>query len=133
MSSARPEGRVLLWVLALPAGLALLLFGMRALSVPEGQLVRELVGQAAVPCLVSIPMLSVVPLAVGLWLLRRGAPTRPVVSGALVGLAVSAGSAAGYALHCSEDSPLFFVVWYGLAIAISTTAGALAGHRLLRW
>lgn len=47
--------------------------------------------------------------------------------------AFAAGVAAGYALHCTEDSPLFFVSWYGLAIAIVGTLGAWLGHRFLRW
>jgi hypothetical protein len=38
-----------------------------------------------------------------------------------------------YGLHCSDDSPLFVVAWYGLAMLLVGAAGALAGHRLLRW
>ena len=63
----------------------------------------------------------------------RTAPTRPVLTGALLGVAIGAGVAAGYALHCIEDSPLFFVSWYGLAIGIVGGVGGLLGHRLLRW
>ncbi|MBD3765305.1 MAG: DUF1109 family protein, partial [Rhodobacterales bacterium] len=44
-----------------------------------------------------------------------------------------AGVAAGYALHCTEDSPLFFVLWYGLGILVPTLAGAWLGRRLLAW
>jgi hypothetical protein len=38
-----------------------------------------------------------------------------------------------YALHCPDDSPLFVGIWYVLAAAIVTLAGALCGARLLRW
>jgi hypothetical protein len=93
----------------------------------------EIMGQTALACLVSVTVLSALPLAVGLWLMRHGAPTRPALSGALLGLAAGAGVTAGYALHCPDDSPLFFVLWYGLAMCLPTGFGALLGHRFLRW
>ena len=65
--------------------------------------------------------------------LRRGAPARPALTGALLGLASAGGIAAGYALHCTEDSPLFFVSWYSLAILLVAGLGALAGRRVLHW
>lgn len=131
--SSRPGVRLRLWPLALPAALALVLAGQRLAAVPDGGLVAEFLGGTAVVCLSSITGLSLLPIAAGTVLLRRGAPVRPVLSGALVGLAAGGGVAAGYALHCTEDSPLFFVPWYGLAILLATGLGALAGHRLLRW
>ena len=42
-------------------------------------------------------------------------------------------TAAGYALSCTADSPLFFLTWYGAGIMFSAIAGALVGGRLLRW
>jgi hypothetical protein len=66
-------------------------------------------------------------------MLRRAAPVRPGVTGALLGLAVGAGVAAGYALYCTEDSPLFFMLWYSLAIGIVAGCGAILGLRFLRW
>jgi hypothetical protein len=42
-------------------------------------------------------------------------------------------AAALYALQCTDDSPLFIVTWYSLAIAAVTLIGTLAGRRLLRW
>ena len=90
-------------------------------------------GNSAGLCLLSITLLSIPALVLGLMLFRRGASVRPALTGALIGLAVSASATTGYALHCNEDSPLFFVLWYGLAILICTGAGALAGSRLLRW
>ena len=38
-----------------------------------------------------------------------------------------------YAFHCTEDSPLFYAVWYVLAILAVTAVGALVGARALRW
>lgn len=132
MSSARPEGRVVLWPLAVPVvlALALVIFRIAAADVP---LAAEAVGQTAFACLASIATVSALPLALGIGLLRRAAPTRPVLTGALLGVATGAGVAAGYALHCTEDSPLFFVSWYGLAIVMIGGSGAWLGHRFLRW
>lgn len=132
LRSSRPEGQVALWPLALPAGVALLMVLTR-LATADGPLLPELVGKTASACLVSISVLSVPPLAVGVYLLRGAAPVRPVLTGALLGIAVGAGIAAGYALHCAEDSPLFFVTWYGLGIAIAGGMGGFLGNRFLRW
>jgi len=131
-ASARPEGRVILWPLAVPVLLALALALFR-IAVADGSLVSEAVGRTALACLLSIAMVSALPLAIGIAFLRRSAPTRPVLTGALLGVAIGAGVAAGYALHCTEDSPLFFLSWYGLAIGIVGGVGGLLGHRFLRW
>lgn len=130
--SARPESRIVLWPLGVPVLLAIALALFR-IMVADGSLVAEAVGQTALACLASIAMVSVLPLALGIVLLRRAAPTQPTLTGALLGVAIGASVAAGYALHCTEDSPLFFVTWYGLAITIVGAVGARLGHRFLRW
>lgn len=132
LRSARPEARLTLWPLAIPGGLALALVVYR-LSAAEGPVLAETMGQTALACFGSILMLSVLPLAAGVVLLRRAAPMDPVMTGGLLGIATAAGVAAGYALHCTEDSPLFFVPWYGLAICLVGGLGAWLGHRFLRW
>ncbi|HEY6918039.1 MAG TPA: DUF1109 domain-containing protein [Tabrizicola sp.] len=132
LRTARPGAQVALWPLAVPVVLALAMVLFR-IAGADGSLVAEAVGQTAPACLASIAMLSLLPLVVGILLLRRAAPTRPMLTGALLGVATGAGVAAGYALHCTEDSPLFFVSWYGLAIAIVGGTGGWLGHRFLRW
>ena len=92
-----------------------------------------LMGQSNRQCLVSIGLMSVPLLAATLWALRRGASTRPALSGALAGLLSGATAAAVYAVHCTEDSPLFYAVWYVLAILVATAIGAVLGRSLLRW
>lgn len=132
LRSARPEGRVMLWLLALPGAVAGAMVLYR-LSGADGLSLAGMAGQTALACLGSIVLLSALPLAAGIVLFRRSAPTRPVVTGALLGLATAAAVASGYALHCTEDSPLFFVAWYGGAICLVGGIGAVAGHRFLRW
>ena len=88
---------------------------------------------AVAECLGFILLISLPALALSFRLVRQGATTAPARSGALLGLAVSAGATAGYSLYCTQDNPIFFVTWYGVAILLTTALGALAGPRLLRW
>jgi hypothetical protein len=84
-------------------------------------------------CLIAVPLLSVPPVAALFLAFRQGAPMRPALAGALAGLAGGGLGAAVYALHCTEDSPLFYVTWYGTAIGIVTLVATLLGARILRW
>lgn len=130
---ARPEARVPVWPLVIPPLLGVVLVGLRLAEGPNDALWPEILGQTAAACLVSITTLSILPLGIGLALLRRGAPARPALTGALLGLASAGGIAAGYALHCTEDSPLFVFPWYSLAICLVAGLGAVAGRRVLHW
>jgi hypothetical protein len=94
---------------------------------------RRLMGHNAAHCLTLIPLLSMLPLACLLNALRRGAPRNPVLAGATAGLAAGAVAALVYGLTCPDDSPLFILTWYSIAIAIVTVVSAYAGSRLLRW
>jgi hypothetical protein len=132
-ASARPGRRVMLWALLVPLGFGAILVCLRIVEGSEAFLMTELVGNTAMACIASITLMAMLPLGLGLLMLRRAAPTRPELTGALIGLAAGAGIAAGYALHCTEDSPLFFMTWYGLAISTVTIVGAFLGRHLLRW
>jgi len=130
---ARPDARMPVWPLMLPPLLGVFLVGRRLAEGLNDALWPEMLGQSAAACLVSITILSILPLGIGLAMLRRGAPARPALTGALLGLASAGGIAAGYALHCTEDSPLFFFLWYSVAILLVAGLGALAGRRVLHW
>lgn len=93
----------------------------------------RLVGSNALVCLMSVPLLAAPVLVAVLTVLRRGAPLRPALTGAVAGLVAGGLGATLYASHCVDDSPLFVATWYSLAIALVVAAGALAGARLLRW
>lgn len=105
----------------------------QAMGLPAGQVVPRSLGNSAMVCLGSITAISAPALVAALYLLRAGASPAPAASGALAGLGVAAAATAIYALHCNEDAPLFFILWYGLGIGLVTAAGAVAGRRLLRW
>ncbi|WP_099865566.1 NrsF family protein [Pararhizobium haloflavum] len=101
--------------------------------VPSAQWGEKMLGTNAMLCLTVMPALSFGPLMAFLWFLRQGAPTHPARAGAIAGLAAAGLGATFYALHCTDDSPLFVTVWYPMATAIVVTVGSLMGRRLLRW
>lgn len=92
----------------------------------------RLFGQTSAACVTLVIALSIAPLIALIAALRHGAPTRPTLTGLLAGLAAAGVGASVYALHCPEDSPLFFAAWYGTAALLTALAGAICG-RLLRW
>jgi hypothetical protein len=100
---------------------------------PAASWPEETVGSNAELCLASIPLLAAPVLMTMLVALRRGAPLRPGIAGAVAGLCAGGLGAALYATHCIDDSPLFVAVWYSLAIAVVSLVGAVAGSRVLRW
>lgn len=135
LTLARPEGGggLRLWPFAAIAVGALGLVLWAWVITPDGGRQMAFVGKTINTCLVTIPLLSILPVAAILHALRRGATTVPALAGAAAGLAGGGLGAAVYALHCTEDSPLFYVTWYGLAILGVTVVSAALGARLLRW
>jgi hypothetical protein len=123
------------WARALLVGPALLAIGIgfELMSFPSSAWGARLVGRYSAFCLTSIPLLAAPILVALLLVLRRGAPTRPALAGAMAGLLAGAMGGFLYAAHCPDDSPLFVLAWYGLAIALVTGAGMLVGSRVLRW
>jgi hypothetical protein len=101
--------------------------------VPERQWMPRLIGHDASKCLILVPLLSIGPLSCLLAALRRGAPSSPGLAGAVAGLSAGGIAAAFYTWNCADDSPLFVITWYSLAILIVTSVGYLAGRKLLRW
>jgi hypothetical protein len=132
---ARPEGGQVarLWPLAAVAAAAGGLLLWAYLATPPEARQMATVGKTMVTCLVTIPLLSILPVASLHHVLRRGATTAPARAGLVAGLAGSGLAAAIYALHCTEDSPLFYVTWYGLAIMGVTLVSTVIGARSLRW
>lgn len=101
---------------------------------PSSHWETMIAGDTWLECLLSIPIIAVVPFAVVVWAVRQvAAPTDLVRTGAFAGLVAGGISAMGYALHCTDDSLPFIAVWYGSTIALCTLAGAVLGPRLLRW
>lgn len=132
---ARPEGGSLarIWPVAVPVAAAIGLLAWACVATPAEGRLMALVGKTMVTCLVTIPLLSVLPVTAILLGLRRGATTAPALAGFAAGVGGGGLAAMVYAMHCTEDSPLFYVTWYGVAIAGVTLASTLIGPRVLRW
>lgn len=120
-------------VLALPALLAAALWLTGFAARPPEARFADVTPLAVAECVGFIVLLSAIPAAVALRLLRDGASTAPTLSGALAGLAASAGAATGYSLFCTQDNPVFYITWYGLALLIVSLTCAALGRRRLDW
>jgi len=100
---------------------------------PSSHWNRMILGDEWLECLLSIPIIAIVPFAVIIFAVRRAAPTDLVRTGAVAGLVAGGVSAVAYALHCTDDSLPFVAVWFGGTIVLCTLAGAALAPRLLRW
>lgn len=120
------------WLWIVPV-VALLAAAYAWVITPEGARMMAFTGKTITACLLSIPLLALPILGALLLALRHGAVLAPIRAGAVAGLAAGGLATAVYALHCIEDSPLFYATWYSLGILIVAALGALLGSRLLRW
>jgi hypothetical protein len=131
----RPGGEsktVSLWVMV-PFAAAIVLAIVSLGVVPHSHWNKMILDDEWLECLLSIPIIAIVPFAVLVWAVRKAAPTDLVRTGAFAGLVAGGVSAAAYALHCTGDSVPFVAVWYGGTIVLCTAAGAVLGPKLLRW
>ncbi len=136
MKLARPGGErgIRPAMAAAPFGAIILLAAISLATAPSSHWGMMVIGDMWLECLLSIPIIAIVPFAVVVWAVRTiAAPTDLVRTGALAGLLAGGLSAMGYALHCTDDSLPFIALWYGGTIALCTVAGAMLGPRLLRW
>ena len=132
---ARPGGerKTPVALIALPFFAIMVLAAISLASTPHAHWNQMVMGDQWLECLLSIPIIAIVPFAVIIWAVRQTAPTDLVRTGAFAGLVAGGLSATGYALHCVDDSLPFVALWYGGTIALCTLAGAKLGPRLLRW
>lgn len=120
-------------MVAMPFLAIVLLAAMSLSFAPSSYWDKMIVGDQWLECLLSIPIIAILPFAITIWAVRRAAPTDLARTGAFAGLISGGVSAMAYALHCTDDSLPFVAVWYGGTIALCTFAGAILGPRLLRW
>src|SRR6202000_2712594 len=121
------------WLLLIPVGIIAAGIGSEMMMPQRLPMMTRLIGSNSRVCMSAITLMSLPLLAAALIGLRRGAPPRPAVAGAIAGM-LSAGLAATfYASHCTDDSPLFVATWYTIATALVATIGALAGSKMLRF
>jgi hypothetical protein len=132
---ARPGGeqRTSSLLVAMPFLIIVFLAAISLGLAPSSHWNKMVMGDEWLECLLSIPIIAIVPFAVIIAAVRRAAPTNLARTGAVAGLVAGGVSAMAYALHCTDDSLPFVAVWYGGTIVLCTLAGAAMGPRLLRW
>jgi hypothetical protein len=132
---ARPGGehKAPIGLVALPFVAIMFLAAVSLASAPSSHWESMIVGDKWLECLLSIPLIAIVPFAIVVWAVRQMGPTDLVRAGALAGLVAGGLSATAYALHCTDDSLPFVAIWYGGTIALCTFAGARLGRWLLHW
>jgi hypothetical protein len=132
---ARPGGerRTSSMLVAMPFLVIVVVAAISLGFAPSSHWDKMIVGDQWLECLVSIPIIAIVPFAISIWAVRQAAPTNLARTGAVAGLIAGGVSAMAYALHCTDDSLPFVAVWYGGTIVLCTLAGAILGPRLLRW
>jgi hypothetical protein len=119
--------------LLVPALLLLAAAMYELVTVPASAWPSRAMGVNGVMCVASIIYLSAFPLTTTIYALRQGAPMSPALAGAAAGLLAGALGATVFAMHCTNDSPLFVAIWYALAIGLMSIFGLLVGKRALRW
>ena len=127
------DGRRLLVLIFLPF-VALGLAGVVRLALERPAAWGSMIlGTQWATCLFCIPLFAVVPFAVLIGALRKGAPTNLSRTGAVAGLVAGSLGAVAYAFYCPDDSVPFIALWYGGMVALCALIGAIIGPRLLRW
>jgi hypothetical protein len=120
-------------LVALPFIAVVLLAALSLTFAPSYHWSGSILSDEWLECVISIPLIAIVPFSVIVWAVRQMAPTDLARNGAFVGLVAGCLSAIGYAVHCADDSVPFFALWYGGTIALCTFAGWKLGPKLLRW
>jgi hypothetical protein len=132
---ARPGGerKTPSFLIAIPFLIIVFLAAISLGFAPTSHWDKMIVGDQWLECLVSVPIIAMVPFAISIWAVRKAAPTNLTRTGAFAGLLAGGVSVMAYALHCMDDSLPFVAVWYAGTIVLCTLAGAVLGPRLLRW
>jgi hypothetical protein len=135
LKHARPggENHSRIFLTGVPFAALMALAAVNLISVPASHWGHMIMGERWLGCLLSIPIIAVVPFVVITWAVQMAAPTNLLRTGALAGLVAGGISAAAYALHCPDDSLPFVALWYGGTIVLCALAGAVLGPRLLHW
>jgi hypothetical protein len=110
-----------------------ILLALGVLFDPTGFPIMGRTNTAVVFCVGSIPFLSLPAMILTFRAMQKGAPTRPLVAGAVIGVLSASIGAIAYALACKNDGTAFVAIWYTAACAIMALIGAVVGHRVLRW
>ena len=112
---------------------ALLTYGQSPLAVAD-----ERVLSLGAACLARMAVIGLLPLVVALFLISRGLPLRPRLSGLIAGFAGGLTAEAIYRLHCPYSHWEHMLVWHSGAVVLLGFFGFVAGlafeaRRLESW
>ena len=108
-------------------------FAISSSQQPMANWANAMQGETLFKCLIFIPLLSLIVIIAEFIWLRKGAPSRPVMTGFYAGLVAGGMACFVYAFHCIEDDPAFYALWYSAGIFIASMIGAIGGKLFLRW
>lgn len=100
---------------------------------PTGFPIMGRTDMAVAICVGRILFLSLPAMILTFIFMRKAAPTRPLLAGAIIGMLSGSVGALAYTLACRNDGLAFVAIWYAAACAILAAVGAIVGHRVLRW
>ncbi|MBR1208129.1 MULTISPECIES: DUF1109 domain-containing protein [unclassified Bradyrhizobium] len=83
-------------------------------------------------CVLSVPIITIVPFVAIMWAARQAAPVNPARTGAIAGLTASAVSVTAFSIHCTIDPAPLVALWFGGTGILCMLSGANLGPRLLR-
>lgn len=123
------------WILGLSVLAAFSVAGVvQAMMNPDIQMTLHMLrGHSWHVCSRNILVLGLPMLALGLWVVRGMAPTRPTLAGLATGLFAGGVAATVYGLHCAENTFTFVALWYSLGVLSLAALGAAVGRWALRW
>lgn len=84
-------------------------------------------------CTRNILILGAPTTLIAVMVMRRLAPTRPVLAGFSAGMFAGSVAATVYGLHCPESTAVFVALWYSLGLLSCGFLGAALGRIALRW
>ena len=125
--------RTMLPYLTAAPALILIAVAVELFLLPSDTWAGRMIGTNSMVCLSYISLIGIGPLAIFIFALRHGAPTKPALAGAVAGLLAGGIAATFYATQCTDDSPLFVATWYTIAIGGLALLGATAADRFSRW
>ena len=112
---------------------AVILLALGVIFDPTGFPIMGRTNTAVFFCVRGILFLSLPAMILTFVFMRKGAPTRPLFAGAVIGMLSASVGALAYTLACKNDGTAFVAIWYAVACAIMAFIGAVVGHRVLRW
>jgi hypothetical protein len=130
LNAATPGASATVLCTLLPA---FILLALGVMFDPTGFPIMGRTNTAVVFCVGAILFVSLPAVILTFIFMRQGAPTRPVVAGAVIGMLSASVGALAYTLACKNDGTAFVAIWYTVACVIMAAASAAIGHRALRW